>query len=161
VNTLGICWGGIAMSYYLGLERSFYPQKLFGVFSSKNLAKGHPITGHLDDRFDCPQSRFSRISDEILVREEEKGNIRLLAYEEKSGYFIYETTDQRFLMHLGHPEYNCGRIIDEALRDQSLGLKDVLPPENFDINNPVNSWRANRNEFFRAWIKYLYIENEF
>ena len=44
------------------------------------------------------------------------------------GYTIFETTDQRQLMHLGHPEYNAGRILAEMERDKARG--DVPPPEN-------------------------------
>jgi homoserine O-succinyltransferase len=161
VNTLGICWGGVAMAHHMGIYRTFYPKKLFGVFRSKVLDRKHPVLGHLDDVFDCPQSRFSRIEDEVLEGEQKAGNINLLAHEDKSGYFIFETTDQKFLIHLGHPEYNCGRIVDETLRDREVGSEETLEPENFDVENPVNSWRSNRNEFFRAWLKHLYLENDY
>ena len=54
---LGICWGGIALAQALGLTRTFYSPKLFGVFKGHNLNRQHPITGDMDDYFDCPQSR--------------------------------------------------------------------------------------------------------
>ncbi|MDY0146225.1 MAG: hypothetical protein RBS84_09605, partial [Kiritimatiellia bacterium] len=34
---------------------------------------------------------------------------------------------------------------------------DVGPLENLDEDNPINTWRANRNEFFNSWIKHVYL----
>lgn len=163
VSTLGICWGGIAMAYHLDhdLKREFYDHKLFGIYRGQNLNRKHPITGNLDDEFDCPQSRYSRISDRILEEKAGEGLLNLLAFNEDAGYFIFETPDHRFVMHLGHPEYNRHRLMDEWERDQKAGLKDVPHPHRFDFENPKNTWRSHRNEFFSAWIKYLYLENEF
>ena len=31
------------------------------------------------------------------------------------------------------------------------------PLENLDAAQPVNNWRANRNEFFNSWIKHVYL----
>lgn len=163
VNTLGICWGGIALSHFLGLNRTFYPVKHFGVFKGELVAHSHkhPVIGGMDDVFDCPQSRYSKIDDSELERARDEGVLNLLARGEESGTFIYETTDHRFLMHLGHPEYNRDRIKFEALRDQETKRDDVVPPINFDMDKPLNTWRSHRNEFFSSWLKHLYLENKF
>jgi homoserine O-succinyltransferase len=84
------------------------------------------------------------------------GNVRVLAYEERSGYTIFESTDQRYLMHLGHPEYEPERLLLEYARDRSQGRNDVDPPENIDLDLPMNTWRSHRNEFFSQWIKFVY-----
>ena len=161
ISTLGICWGGIALAQALGLTRTFYSPKLFGVFKGHNLNRQHPITGDMDDYFDCPQSRYSRFEDPIMEAKAKEGVINLLAHEPQAGYFLFESFDSRFLMHLGHPEYNSGRLIDEAARDAQTENADVLPPINFDIDQPVNTWRCHRNEFFQSWIKYLYLQNAY
>mgnify|MGYP001561929126 CR=1 FL=1 len=96
----------------------------------------------------CPRSRFSELS----------------KWEESKGpgvYFLFESSDHRFIMHLGHPEYNSGRLVEEARRDAAAKLDDVAPPKNFDVNKPINTWRSHRNEFFQSWIKYIYLKNEF
>ena len=160
-STLGICWGGLALAKHIGIDKVKYSKKLFGVFETSNLIKGHPITGDLDDRFWCPQSRFAGIPDEILEAEKEKRTVNLLAHSKDTGYTIFETPDHKFVMHLGHPEYNRGRIIDEANRDKLKGREDVDEPVNFDLTKPLNLWRSHRNEFFTAWIKYVYLTTEF
>lgn len=130
--------------------------KLFGVFDGINLDRTHPITGEFDDIFYCPQSRYACIDDTVLEHEKEKGKINLLVFGKEDGYFIFESTDQRFIAHLGHPEYNSSRLVEEYQRDKMRGIKNLMLPLNFEINNPKNRWRSHRYEFFYQWIKYVY-----
>jgi len=155
-STLGICWGGLALAKFLDIDSVKYPKKVFGVFETENLDPDHRITGDMDDLFWCPQSRHSGIPDQVLEEEQRKGTVHLLAHSDKAGYTIFESGDQRFLMHLGHLEYDPSRLVEEYERDKKLGRADVDPPENFDVAKPKNRWRAHRNEFFSQWIKYLH-----
>ncbi len=155
-STLGICWGGLALAKFLGIDKVVYPEKIFGVFETTNLDRNHPITGEMDDVFWCAQSRHAGIPDEVLELERDKGNIHPLAYAKDAGYMIFESTDQRFLIHLGHPEYEPRRLVEEYLRDRNKGRTDVKAPRNLDIDNPVNTWRSHRTEFFSQWIKYIH-----
>jgi homoserine O-succinyltransferase len=160
-STLGLCWGGLALARWLGMEKVRFDEKLFGVFETRRLVRDHPIAGDLDDIFWCPQSRYCGIPDDVLERERDAGRLNLLAASEPTGYTIFETVDHRLLMHLGHPEYNSGRLIAELERDRAQGLTDVPAPANFDPDHPVNRWRSHRNEFFNAWIKYVYLTTEY
>jgi homoserine O-succinyltransferase len=160
-GTLGLCWGGIAIAGVLGLKKYSFEKKLFGVFEGENLDREHPITGELDDVFFCPQSRYAGISDEDMERARDNKKIRLLAKGKEPGYFIFESMDGRYIAHLGHPEYNSQRLVDELLRDREAGLTDVDDPANFNIDNPLNRWRGHRNEFFTQWIKYVYDYTEY
>ncbi|MFP4522625.1 MAG: homoserine O-succinyltransferase [Fibrobacterota bacterium] len=155
-STLGICWGGLALAEMMGLQKVNFSNKLFGVFEGKNLDRTHPVTGELDDLFYCPQSRHAGITDEEMEEKSNAGIIKLLAYSKEAGYFIFESSDGKYLAHLGHPEYNSGRLVEESARDKKAGREDVGPPVNFDPENPTNRWRGHRNEFFTQWIKYIY-----
>jgi homoserine O-succinyltransferase/O-acetyltransferase len=155
-STLGICWGGLAIGKFLGMEKVVFEKKLFGVFQMTNLDRSHPITGELDDIFWCAQSRHSGIPDEIMELERDKGSIHLLAHSKETGYGIFESADQRFIVHLGHPEYEPRRLVEEYIRDQRQGKNDVEKPKNFDVENPANTWRGHRSEFFSQWIKYIH-----
>ncbi|MCL2184051.1 MAG: homoserine O-succinyltransferase [Chitinispirillia bacterium] len=155
-STLGICWGGLALAKYLGIDKTLYSKKIFGVYKTVNLVRDHMITGEMDDWFWCAQSRHSGIEDAALERERDKGNLHLLAHAEGAGYIIFESTDNRFLIHLGHPEYEARRLVEEYRRDADKGRLDVDPPLNVDLDNPKNLWRSHRTEFFTQWIKYLH-----
>lgn len=155
-STLGICWGGLALAKLLGIEKVMLKQKLFGVFSNRYLEPNHNIVGNSDDVFWCPQSRHSGIASELLERARDQGLVRLLSHSEATGYSIFESTDQRYLMHLGHPEYEAERLLFEYQRDVSQLRPSVRPPTNLDAINPINTWRSHRNEFFSQWLKFIY-----
>ena len=155
-STLGLCWAGFVMAYLEGVKKLNYDHKLFGVFELKNLAPDHPIMGELDDVFFCPQSRHAGMPDEAMEEASESGRLKLLAYGPEAGYSIFSTTDDRFIAHTGHPEYNATRLAEEAKRDH--GNTEVPAPVNFDFNNPLNRWRSHRNIFFAQWVSYCYLK---
>ncbi|MFC1641634.1 homoserine O-succinyltransferase [Myxococcota bacterium] len=155
-STLGICWGGLALAKLVGIEKVMLPQKLFGVFQNRNLERDHGITGDTDDVFWCPQSRHSGVADDAVEDASSRGIVRRLAHSAVTGYTIFESADQRFLIHLGHPEYEPERLVHEYRRDVELGRSDVAPPANVDLEQPVNVWRSHRNEFFSQWLKFIY-----
>ena len=153
-STLGLCWAGFALAYLAGVDKSNFDKKLFGIYPLKSLVPGHPIMGTQDDQFLCPQSRYAGLPDDQMEDAQRKGRLRLLAYGARVGYTIFETTDQRQLMHLGHPEYNVSRLVAEMERDKTRG--DVPPPENFNPNESRTSWRSHRNLLFQQWLWFCY-----
>ncbi len=159
-STLGICWGGLALAKLLGIEKVSYPMKIFGVYEARNLDRSHPITGDFDDVFACPQSRHSGIDDPVLEQAQRDGSVHLLAHADGAGYVIFESSDRRFLMHLGHPEYEAERIATEYWRDQQRGRTDVAAPTNYDLKNPMNRWRTNCLDFFTQWLRFLFDTTE-
>ncbi|MDR0331620.1 MAG: homoserine O-succinyltransferase [Chitinispirillales bacterium] len=161
VSTLGICWGGLALAKYLGMDKTVYDKKIFGVYKTVNMNRSHDITGEMDDWFWCPQSRHSGIDDAVLEGERDAGNIRLLAHADGAGYVIFESADGRFIVHLGHPEYEPSRLVEEYNRDKASGKAGVGEPVNVDMDKPANLWRSHRTEFFTQWIKHLHDETSY
>ena len=153
-STLGLCWAGFALAYMAGVDKISFEKKLFGIYAMNSLVPGHPLMGTQDDKFLCPQSRHAGLLDSAMESAQRQGRLRLLAHGEKVGYTIFETPDQRQLMHLGHPEYNVGRIIREMERDKARG--DVPPPENFDPDHRRTLWRSHRNLLFQQWLWFCY-----
>ncbi len=146
--TLGLCWGGVAVGRFLGLRKTLFDRKLFGVFRSRWLAPGHWSADPAGEEFDCPQSRYASLEQRGLERAAEEGRLRLLASSAEAGCFVFETADGRFAAHLGHPEYDAGRILFEYRRDRELGLV----PANFDPAAPLDTWRAASEGFFDRWL---------
>jgi homoserine O-succinyltransferase len=155
-STMGICWGGLALAKTMGIEKMLYPQKVFGVYETRNLKRNHPITGDFDDVFYCPQSRHAGIHDILLEEAAKDKEIDLLAHADGAGYVIFGSSDGRFIMHVGHPEYEAERIAVEYFRDRKKGRSDVPEPRNFDVDNPRNRWRMHCLDFFAQWIRFLY-----
>jgi homoserine O-succinyltransferase len=154
-STLGLCWGGMAVARLLGIDKQPLPAKLFGVFESQNLVPGEGLLAGADDRFWCAQSRHSGLADAELERARDAGLVRLLAHGGETGYGIFETPDHRLVAHLGHPEYEPARLLEEWKRDSALGRTDVGPPRNVDLSAPVNTWRSHSTGFFSRWLSLL------
>ena len=154
-SILGLCWGGLALAKLLDIDKTMYKKKLFGVYRTIKLEPKHEIMKELDDEFYCPQSRHAGIKDNILKQASRKGKINLLAHSQNAGYYIFESKDQKFLINLGHPEYHTNRLVEEYLRDKNKGRNDVIPPENLQINAPINNWKLNGQQFFCGWINSI------
>jgi homoserine O-succinyltransferase/O-acetyltransferase len=154
-STLGLCWGGLALAKQLGLEKHSFPKKLFGVFQNRYLSPEHVITGGSDDAFWCAHSRHSGVPDRELEAARDAGVVSLLSHGADTGYTLFESVDHRFVMHLGHPEYEASRLVHEWERDTSLGRVDVEPPRNFDPRQPQNNWRSHCNELFSQWLRFV------
>ncbi|MCX6232258.1 MAG: homoserine O-succinyltransferase [Bacteroidetes bacterium] len=153
LSTMGLCWGGIAIGKYLGINSVQFNEKLFGVFPSVYLKKEHWMTDLTNREFDCPQSRYAGMNEEELLEAEKNGIIRLLVNAEEAGHYVFESIDERFIAHLGHPEYDTKRIIAEYERDIIKGLNHI--PMYFDVKNPVDTWQNHGNDFFSKWIKKI------
>ncbi|MFZ0183420.1 MAG: homoserine O-succinyltransferase [Nitrosotalea sp.] len=65
------------------------------------------------------------------------------------------SSDRRYLMHLGHPEYDAHRLAFEWERDRSLGRTDVEPPRNFDPGSPRAVWGSHCVTLFGQWLRSL------
>ena len=157
-STLGICWGGLALAYLLGIEKITFDKKLFGIFETYNLDRNHEITGGLDDVFWLPQSRYAGINDHYIEECAQSNIVNLLAHSTEAGYSIFESNDKKCIINLGHFEYNASRIVYEYKRD--IENSDSIHPTNFDVEKPLNKWRGQRNEFFSQWIKFCHQKNQ-
>jgi homoserine O-succinyltransferase len=154
-STLGLCWGGLALAKQLGIDKQRFARKLFGVFRDRNLTPNEGVLGDADDWFWCAHSRHSGIADRELERARDAGAVRLLSHGADTGYSIFESADRRFVMHLGHPEYEPSRLVEEWERDARLGRADVEAPKNFDLDQPANLWRSHRSGLFSRWLALI------
>lgn len=154
-STLGLCWGGLALGQRLGLAKVNLAHKLFGVFPLRNLAPDHPALRGAGEPLLCPQSRHAGIPDAQVEGAVARGLVRPLAYSEAAGCSIFESTDRRFLAHLGHPEYAPERLVFEYERDRSAARDDVAAPAGVDLARPTCTWRAHQRSFFDGWLAQL------
>ncbi|MET0384429.1 MAG: homoserine O-succinyltransferase [Polyangiales bacterium] len=154
-STLGLCWGGMALAERLGIGKQRLSRKLFGVVPLENLAREHPLLDGAGDPIACPQSRHAGLDEADLAAVEANGHVRVLARSAAAGSTIFESSDGRWVGHLGHPEYEPERLVFEYQRDMTAGRSDVGPPENFDVDAPECTWLAHRRGFFSGWLRLL------
>jgi homoserine O-succinyltransferase/O-acetyltransferase len=154
-GTLGLCWGGLALAKQLDIDKHLFPKKLFGVYRNRNLAPETGVLGDSGELFWCAHSRHSGIGDEVLERAADDGRVNLLSHAPETGYSIFQSSDRRYLIHLGHPEYDARRLAFEWERDESLGRANVEPPHNFDPESPKAIWRSHCTTLFSRWLASL------
>jgi homoserine O-succinyltransferase len=123
------------------------------VFRHSNLAPDQGLLSGADDIFWCAHSRHAGARERELEAARDDGRVRLLAHGQEAGHSIFESSDGRFVMHLGHPEYEPARLTEEWARDAALGRADVRPPRHFDLSHPANVWRSHCNDFFSQWLR--------
>jgi homoserine O-succinyltransferase len=152
-STLGLCWGAMAMGKLLGVEKRTFAKKLFGLYELDPLRRDCPLLGSMS--FACPQSRHSGTIDEELERAAQDGMITLLARSDSCGYSIFESTDRRFLMHQGHPEYRIERLLYEYRRDCLLARRGVEAPVGIDVTLAHQPPMAHGAHFVGRWLAEL------
>ena len=155
---LGLCWGALAVGHLLlGLSHQIHPTKVSGMFETDLLVEDHAVGSGLDDRFWTAHSRFAGFDESSVDRAVAAGRVRVLARAGlPAGTVIAESADHSVLMHVGHPEYGGARLADEYRRDLALGLSDVYPPANVDLDHPVCRWRSHSLMFFATWVDLVY-----
>ncbi len=153
-STLGVCWGAMALAALEGVEKVCLPRKVFGAYEHPLTAEGARWLPSLGGRYRCAQSRHAGLDRASVARAERDGRVVTLAASEATGPTLLATRDGAAVMHLGHPEYEPGRIAFEWARDREAGRDDVAPPAGFDAEGrrPTLPWRADSEAFFQAWI---------
>ncbi|MBR2349730.1 MAG: homoserine O-succinyltransferase [Clostridia bacterium] len=157
-STIYICWGAqAALHHYFGIDKIALPKKMFGIFPNKATVQYDPLLKGLNDTFNIPHSRHTRI-DEDAVRREKK--LRVLAEGEDCGLSIVKTRDDKKFFFFGHSEYDRETLKNEYLRDKAKGLS-IEQPKNYFIDGNIHnidySWNSTANLLFYNWLNhYVY-----
>jgi len=118
------------------IDRQPLPEKLWGVFSHRIVAKGHPLLRDINTRFDVPHSRYNAIQRQNL----EKAGLTILIESEEGGVHMAVSPDQYSIIYFqGHPEYDYNSLLKEykreVLRYMHCERKDYPPyPEHYFSN---------------------------
>ena len=114
-STLCACLATHAVVQYLyGLVRQPVAEKRWGVFSHNLTDSSHPLTRHMNTRFDVPHSRFNQISKAQFVSR----GLKVLVESESVGVHIAVSPDGfRLVFFQGHPEYDDLSLLKEYQRE--------------------------------------------
>lgn len=163
-STLHICWGAQAGLYYhYGVPKYELPQKMFGIFPHRVLAKHDKLFRGFDDVFHVPHSRHTEIRREDI---EKIPVLEILSESELSGVYAVADIGRRQFFLTGHSEYDPLTLKAEYDRDASLGLPIQVPYNYYPGDNParppVVSWRGAASLLFANWLNYyVYQETPF
>jgi len=111
------------MQFRYGQARTRQPEKIWGVFPHRVVAKSHPLVSDVNTRFDVPHSRWNCVSRAQF----DAAGCHVLAESEQSGVHLATSPDGfRLVMFQGHPEYDTISLLKEYKRDVMLYGKGVL-----------------------------------
>ena len=136
-STLCACLSTHAVVQYLyGIKRQPLEQKKWGVFKHRVTDEVHPLTRHINTRFDIPHSRYNQITKQQLL----KVGVKVLVESEDSGVHLAVSPDGlRLVFFQGHPEYDSFSLLKEYKREIDRWFnnqrQDYPPfPENYFID---------------------------
>lgn len=156
-STLHICWAAQAGLYYhYGVPKYELKEKMFGIFSHKNLVPTHPLMRGFDDVFWAPHSRHTEIHKEDI---EKISDLKILSFSEEAGvYIVAEKNGHQFFV-TGHSEYDRDTLAKEYFRDVKKGLDIKLPRHYFPNDDPKKipplKWRMHANLLYTNWLNYF------
>jgi homoserine O-succinyltransferase/O-acetyltransferase len=155
-STLYICWGAQAgLHYRYRIPKYDLPEKMFGVFEHRVLARTENLLRGFDDIFLAPHSRHTEIRRADIEKIE---GIQILAESDEAGVYIVGSRDGRHLFITGHSEYDPLTLKGEYDRDISKGLPIQIPcnyyPHDDPTQIPTVRWRGHANLLFSNWLNY-------
>lgn len=149
----GVCWGAqVLAKVFYGIDKKHFPAKLSGVFEMHNLRPDHPLMRGLDDRYRLPQSRYAEMAPDGFAAAVAAGKLVPLDWSADGGHATVVSDDGRFLMLQGHQDYPTERLQQEYRNAQKRG-DDPPVPRNYDVERPLNTWRANSRALLAAWLQ--------
>ena len=127
------------MPSYLGFPRSLcvaislLALAFVGIPAVVN-AQGRPLTRWIH--------QFGTTADDSIESADARRRVTPLAYSREAGVAIFESTDRRFIAHLGRPE-------------GLAAVKGPIPLTAF-LDSAKESARAHAEGFFSAWVRRLH-----
>ena len=155
-STLYICWGAQAGLYHrYGIQKFPLPQKMFGVFEHKVVARNEKLLRGFDDVFLAPHSRHTGVRLEDVEQVDE---LKVLAVSDDAGLYLAATQNGRHIFVTGHSEYDPLTLKGEYDRDVKLELPIQVPrnyyPDDDPSKPPQVRWRGHANLLFANWLNY-------
>jgi len=114
-STLCACLSTHAVVQYLyKIKRQPLEQKKWGVFEHRVTDVIHPLTRHINTRFDIPHSRFNQITKQQLS----EVGVKVLVESSKGDVHLAVSPDGlRLVFFQGHPEYDSFSLLKEYKRE--------------------------------------------
>jgi homoserine O-succinyltransferase/O-acetyltransferase len=186
-STLCACLASHAViQYCYGVKRKKLESKKWGVYEHRLSKIVHPLTRHINSRFDIPHSRYNQVSSHQLI----SAQVIPLIQSDQAGFHLAVSPDGfRLVFFQGHPEYDACSLLKEYKREIgcwkngtrvdyppfpenyfSNKVKQILNeyrsklelhqsadwPEAYLMQNVDNTWRDTTLSIFSNWLGLVY-----
>jgi len=112
------------MKAKFNINRTLRKAKSWGVFPHRILHPDHPLMENITDGFNGPHSHYYDIS----IEEIEETNLKILAVNDRAGFFLLATQESDLILFQGHPEYDDKSLLKEYERE----IKNYLSAQRLD-----------------------------
>jgi len=119
IPVLGICFGGLAIAGYLGLEKRVLPEKAFGLVETRSSPRGQRFFGE-NARYALPMSTWALIASGEVERRADA--VEVLLASASAEPLMLGSREGDMIAMLGHPEYSADDLRREWLRDRPKGI---------------------------------------
>jgi len=152
-STLCACLASHAViQYCYGIKRKRLESKKWGVFEHRLSNNYHPLTRHINSRFDIPHSRHNQVSSQQLESEK---LTPLIQSKDADLHLAVSPDGFRLVFFQGHPEYDACSLLKEYKREidsWKSGVRKQYPPfpENYfspEVKKALNQYRKNTEQY--------------
>ncbi len=154
-SVMGICFGGLAVARFLGVDKRVRGDKLFGVHrllpASRDAA--HLMGEH--EPMHMALSTWAVLDEAQVAAAAAAGNgLRTLARHPEAGPIVLATEDERFVMVLGHPEYTLDTLRQEWQRDIPKGIAYTREVHEHDFAAMAERLERSTPPVLSNWVRH-------
>ena len=153
-SVLGICFGGLAVARFLGVDKRVRDDKLFGVQPLQ--VAPDAMARSLLGRGDTPHLALSTwaLLDEGEADAAARRGLRTLARHPDLGPLVLATQDERMVMVLGHPEYTVQTLYQEWQRDIPKGIAYTRDLDEHDFAAMAGLLEQHAPPILAHWVRH-------
>ncbi|MEM9482200.1 MAG: homoserine O-succinyltransferase [Cyanobacteria bacterium P01_F01_bin.116] len=152
-SLLGICWGALAVGKLLGVEKRTLSEKLSGVYTLNHVAEQTKFQSFPPTLF-MPISTRACFVDQQIKELIKRHKLKSIMQTSDNLNVVVQTTDDKHLLCLGHPEYGPMRLTNEWHRDRKKN-PNTKPPIGIDPEVPDDFWRAHSKLLLNLWVENI------
>jgi len=152
--TYFICWAAqAALFHYYSIEKELTAYKIFDVYDYQVLYTQCKILKNIEQPIYFPASRHTESNIEKIKANQ---NLEIvLKNQSHGGLFLIEDKSLPFYYTFGHAEYETDDLKLEYQRDLLIGRKDIVKPQNYNVQEPKNIWKEKSKTLFHNWLREI------
>ena len=157
-STFGVCWGGMAMIYYLhGIDKRMLDAKAFGCFRHRTNDASSPLLRGFSDDLVMPVSRWTEVDAGDIDRAD---GLKTLISSPDTGPCLVQDEAHNAIYVFNHFEYDDDTLKQEYDRDVANGTPINIPQNYYTDDDPAqeptNRWRSHGHLLYGNWINEIY-----
>lgn len=149
-SVFGLCFGALALGKYLGVGKRQFDDKIFGVYAMQKTSAASAFFAE-EESIQLALSTWALLNEDELSAA--KIPLQAILTHPQWGHLMLASRDRRFVLMLGHPEYQADTLLQEWQRDT---LKQIAYTRRFkeaDFVEMGEQMRTAPCPLLRTWLR--------